>query len=156
MPPLPKLPTLVRKERGLAEFSNFPLDKILETQNLLLACNHSRPPRPRLVSHLHSLLPPQKRLHERILPCGIPHPDEPLSPDEGLVLMGVLLEKMEILDRVERTLHKMGEKGNPNWVRGKGVSHETQIHQPFSHAIDSGDINDLGEGPKALLRGIWR
>ena len=36
--------------------------------------------------------------------------------------MGVLLEKMEILDQVEQSLQKMGEKGNPNWDRGKGVS----------------------------------
>ena len=61
--------------------------------------------------------------------------------------MGVLLEKM--LDWVEQSLQKMGEKGNLNWDRGKGISQEIQIHQPFSHTIDSSDISGLGEGLKA-------
>ena len=50
--------------------------------------------------------------------------------------MGVLLEKMEILDWVEQSLLKMGKKGYLNWDQGKGISQETQIHKPFSHTID--------------------
>ena len=58
---------------------------------------------------------------------------------------GTLLEKMEILDRVDHALQKMGESEHPSLSRGKLASRDTPILHSTSHALDSSGTRGLGE-----------
>ena len=65
--------------------------------------------------------------------------------------MGTLLEKMEILDKVDRALQRMGESEHPSLNQGKMAAGDTMIQQPQSHALDSSGISGLGEELGATL-----
>ena len=60
-----------------------------------------------------------------------------------------LLEKMEILDRVDRTLQKMGESEHPSLSQDKLASRDTLILHSTSHALDSSGTSGLGKEWKA-------
>ena len=56
----------------------------------------------------------------------------------------MLIEKMGILDRVDRALQKLEESKHPNWDRGKGVACDVQ-----TQILDLGGISELGGGSEA-------
>ena len=64
---------------------------------------------------------------------------------------GTLLEKMEILNRVDRALQKMRESEHPSLSRGKLASRDTPILPSTSHALDPSGTNGLGEKGEAAL-----
>ena len=51
--------------------------------------------------------------------------------------MGVLLEKMGILDRVDRALQRMEGSEHPSLDSGKARAQEVQIQQPFPQTLDA-------------------
>ena len=66
--------------------------------------------------------------------------------------VGTLLEKMEILDRVDHALQKMGESKHPSLSRGKLASRDTPILHSTSHALDPSGTSKQqfrGEGEAA-------
>ena len=54
--------------------------------------------------------------------------------------LGVLLEKMMVLDRVERALQRVEETEHPNLDRGKEAACDTQIPHP------TGDLSGVFRG----------
>ena len=62
----------------------------------------------------------------------------------------VLLEKMEILDKVDRAMQRMGESGHPNCDRGKERGRETVVQQPTSHILESSGVSSMGVGFEAF------
>ena len=60
--------------------------------------------------------------------------------------MGVLLEKMGILDLVDRALQRMEGPEHPNLDSGKARAQEVQIQQPFPQTLDAGGSIGLEGG----------
>ena len=60
--------------------------------------------------------------------------------------VGAVLEKMEILYRVDRALQRMGDSSRPSWDRGKEGARETVTQQPISHVLESIGASDSCSG----------
>ena len=64
--------------------------------------------------------------------------------------VGVLLEKNEILDRVERALQRMEGYGGMSGDKGKEVTRETVTQQPISNILEASGTSGFGKGLEAI------